>query len=45
VKIGNVNRAGYRRADLEAAVPEELLLAARQVEGVDPQPPSTGTPA
>lgn len=44
VKIGNVNRAGYRRADLEAAVPEELLLAARKVEGVDPQPPSTGTP-
>jgi S-DNA-T family DNA segregation ATPase FtsK/SpoIIIE len=44
VKIGNVNRAGYRRADLEAAVPEELLLAARQVEGVDPRPPSTGTP-
>ena len=44
VKIGNVNRAGYRRADLEAAVPEELLLAARKVEGVDPRPPSTGTP-
>jgi S-DNA-T family DNA segregation ATPase FtsK/SpoIIIE len=44
VKIGNVNRAGYRRADLEAAVPEELLLAARRVEGVDPQSPSTSTP-
>lgn len=43
VKIGNVNRAGYRRADLEAAVPEELLLAARTVEGADPHPP-TGTP-
>lgn len=40
VKIGNVNRAGYRRADLEAAVPEELLLAARKV---DPSP-STNTP-
>lgn len=44
VKIGNVNRAGYRRADLEAAVPEELLLAARKVEGAAPQPPSAGTP-
>lgn len=40
VKIGNVNRAGYRRADLEAAVPEELLLAARKV---DPSP-STDSP-
>ncbi|MBQ0985140.1 cell division protein FtsK [Streptomyces sp. F63] len=29
VKIKGVNRAGYRISDLEAAVPEELLLAAR----------------
>lgn len=29
VKINGSNRAGYRRADLEAAVPEQLLLAAR----------------
>lgn len=33
VKIGSVNRAGYRRADLEAAVPPELLLAARSTDG------------
>lgn len=37
VKISGVNRAGYRRADLEAAVPEELLLAARATP-VDPSP-------
>jgi S-DNA-T family DNA segregation ATPase FtsK/SpoIIIE len=40
INIKGKNLAGYRRADLEAAVPEELLLAARQVE----PPPSTDTP-
>lgn len=39
VKIGSVNRSGYRRADLEAAVPAELLLAARSTAPVE------GTPA
>ncbi|MEU0528076.1 cell division protein FtsK [Streptomyces niveus] len=39
INIKGKNLAGYRRADLEAAVPEELLLAAR---AVDPTP-STGT--
>ncbi|MFI5803011.1 cell division protein FtsK [Streptomyces sp. NPDC051561] len=37
INIKGKNLAGYRRADLEAAVPEELLLAARTVEA----PPST----
>ncbi|MFJ9027300.1 cell division protein FtsK [Streptomyces sp. NPDC102274] len=41
INIKGKNLAGYRRADLEAAVPEELLLAAR---AVDPSP-STGAPA
>ncbi|BBA99265.1 putative cell divisionFtsK/SpoIIIE [Actinacidiphila reveromycinica] len=41
VKIGNVNRAGYRRADLEAAVPPELLLAARQVDPAPATHPTT----
>ncbi|MEU5429963.1 cell division protein FtsK [Streptomyces olivoreticuli] len=44
VKIGSVNRAGYRRSDLEAAVPAELLLAARStgpVEGVPSTRPAT----
>ncbi|MFG2299435.1 cell division protein FtsK [Actinacidiphila glaucinigra] len=35
INIKGKNLAGYRRADLEAAVPEELLLAARTV---DPAP-------
>ncbi len=35
INIKGKNLAGYRRADLEAAVPEELLLAARTV---DPSP-------
>ncbi|WP_411088323.1 cell division protein FtsK [Streptomyces sp. 061-3] len=35
INIKGKNLAGYRRADLEAAVPEELLLAAR---AVDPTP-------
>ncbi|MFJ4879342.1 cell division protein FtsK [Streptomyces sp. NPDC088745] len=39
INIKGKNLAGYRRADLEAAVPEELLLAAREVEA----PPSTPT--
>jgi len=39
INIKGKNLAGYRRADLEAAVPEELLLAAR---AVDPTP-STST--
>lgn len=38
VKINGTNRAGYRRADLEAAVPPELLLAARATAPVDPAP-------
>ncbi|MEU7182316.1 MULTISPECIES: cell division protein FtsK [Streptomyces] len=41
INIKGKNLAGYRRADLEAAVPEELLLAARTV---DPSP-STNSPA
>ncbi|WP_405743190.1 cell division protein FtsK [Streptomyces sp. NBC_01525] len=44
VKINGSNRAGYRRSDLEAAVPEELLLAARStgpVEGVPSTAPAT----
>lgn len=47
VKINGSNRAGYRRADLEAAVPEELLLAARttpadtRVEGSPTTNPTT----
>ena len=44
VKINGNNRAGYRRADLEAAVPAELLLAARTmapVEGVPSTTPAT----
>ncbi|MEV6398146.1 cell division protein FtsK [Streptomyces sp. NPDC051907] len=40
INIKGKNLAGYRRADLEAAVPEELLLAARAVE----PPPSAETP-
>ncbi|MDI5968628.1 FtsK/SpoIIIE domain-containing protein [Streptomyces sp. SL13] len=32
VKINGSNRAGYRRADLEAAVPAELLLSARATD-------------
>ncbi|MCW2902561.1 MAG: cell division FtsK/SpoIIIE, partial [Streptosporangiaceae bacterium] len=39
INIKGKNLAGYRRADLEAAVPDELLLAARTVE------PSPSTPA
>ncbi|WP_310725054.1 cell division protein FtsK [Streptomyces sp. N2A] len=41
VNIKGKNLAGYRRADLEAAVPEELLLASREV----PVDPSPSTPA
>lgn len=46
VKIGGVNRAGYRRADLEAAVPEELLLAARTTTATPAAPgdPVEGSP-
>jgi S-DNA-T family DNA segregation ATPase FtsK/SpoIIIE len=39
VKVGGKNLSGWRRSDLEAAVPEELLLTARQVA------PVAGTPA
>lgn len=39
INIKGKNLAGYRRADLEAAVPEELLLAARAVD------PTPSTPA
>ncbi|MGS2587069.1 FtsK/SpoIIIE domain-containing protein [Streptomyces hebeiensis] len=40
INIKGKNLAGYRRADLEAAVPEELLLAAR---AVDPSPSTNAT--
>ncbi|GAB3169860.1 cell division protein FtsK [Streptomyces incanus] len=45
VKVSGVNRAGYRRADLEAAVPAELLLSARRVEGSPATGPATNTPS
>ncbi|MFF9168290.1 MULTISPECIES: FtsK/SpoIIIE domain-containing protein [unclassified Streptomyces] len=45
VKVGGINRAGYRRADLEAAVPAELLLAARRVEGEPATNPATEPPS
>lgn len=44
VKVGGKNLAGYRRADLEAAVPAELLLAARRVEATPSTDPATDTP-
>ena len=44
VKVAGVNRAGYRRADLEAAVPAELLLAARRVDPTPSTEPATHTP-
>lgn len=44
VKVGGKNLAGYRRADLEAAVPAELLLAARRVEAAPSTDPATDTP-
>ncbi|MFP8882557.1 FtsK/SpoIIIE domain-containing protein [Streptomyces mangrovi] len=40
VKVGGKNLAGYRRADLEAAVPAELLLAARRVEATPSTEPA-----
>jgi len=46
VKINGNNRAGYRRADLEAAVPAELLLAARSTDPAPaPAAPVEGVPA
>jgi S-DNA-T family DNA segregation ATPase FtsK/SpoIIIE len=45
VKVEGKNLAGYRRTDLEAAVPAELLLAARRVEGEPSTNPATGTPS
>ncbi|MER7963592.1 FtsK/SpoIIIE domain-containing protein [Streptomyces ardesiacus] len=45
VKVGGINRAGYRRADLEAAVPAELLLSARRVEPTPATDPATDTPS
>lgn len=45
VKIDGINRAGYRRADLEAAVPAELLLSARRVEGTPSTQAATNTPS
>lgn len=45
VKVNGKNLAGYRRADLEAAVPAELLLAARRVEAAPSTNPATGTPS
>lgn len=44
VKVNGKNLAGYRRADLEAAVPAELLLAARRVEATPSPDPATDTP-
>ncbi|MGW8379213.1 cell division protein FtsK [Streptomyces sp. ODS28] len=38
VKVGGKNLAGWRRSDLEAAVPEELLLAARETGPVEATP-------
>lgn len=45
VKVDGKNLAGYRRADLEAAVPPELLLAARRVEAPPSTNPATDTPS
>src|SRR5690606_8953593 len=45
VKVAGVNRAGYRRADLEAAVPAELLLSARRVDPAPSTEPATDTPS
>ncbi|WP_055491686.1 FtsK/SpoIIIE domain-containing protein [Streptomyces sp. TP-A0356] len=45
VKVGGKNLAGYRRSDLEAAVPAELLLAARRVEATPSTNPATDTPS
>ncbi|NLU68475.1 DUF3631 domain-containing protein [Streptomyces sp. HNM0574] len=38
VKVEGKNLAGWRRSDLEAAVPEELLLAARATNPVEATP-------
>jgi S-DNA-T family DNA segregation ATPase FtsK/SpoIIIE len=43
VKVDGKNLAGWRRADLEAAVPAELLLAARRVDPVPSTDPATET--
>jgi S-DNA-T family DNA segregation ATPase FtsK/SpoIIIE len=43
VKVDGKNLAGYRRADLEAAVPAELLLAARRVDPSPSTDPATET--
>ncbi|MFF9117277.1 FtsK/SpoIIIE domain-containing protein [Streptomyces massasporeus] len=43
VKVNGKNLAGYRRSDLEAAVPAELLLAARRVEPIPTTDPATNT--
>ncbi|GAA3037013.1 FtsK/SpoIIIE domain-containing protein [Streptomyces glomeratus] len=45
VKVNGKNLAGYRRSDLEAAVPAELLLAARRVEATPSTNPATETPS
>lgn len=45
VKVGGKNLAGWRRADLEAAVPAELLLAARRVDPAPSTDPATDTPS
>ena len=45
VKVNGKNLAGYRRSDLEAAVPAELLLAARRVEAAPSTEPATDTPS
>lgn len=45
VKVNGKNLAGYRRSDLEAAVPAELLLSARRVEGSPSTNPATDTPS
>ncbi|MGW7239721.1 FtsK/SpoIIIE domain-containing protein [Streptomyces sp. NPDC054804] len=45
VKVGGKNLAGWRRSDLEAAVPAELLLAARRVDPAPSTTPATDTPS
>ncbi|GAA2386983.1 hypothetical protein GCM10010420_07350 [Streptomyces glaucosporus] len=41
VKINGVNRSGYQRRDIEAAVPAEILLDRRPVEGGPATDPAT----
>ncbi|MEU9581063.1 FtsK/SpoIIIE domain-containing protein [Streptomyces chilikensis] len=45
VKVDGKNLAGWRRSDLEAAVPAELLLAARRVEAAPTTEAATEPPS